>query len=87
MIKTLTERVDLFQFCVNNHALNGDALQVVEEINMGSKSLSRIGHFIEGIHHDVLCLRSSRFCFAPREANSGAHILAKEAAKLRICHV
>jgi hypothetical protein len=61
LIKPLTERVDLFQFCVNNHALNGDALQVVGEINMGSKSLSRIGHFIEGIHQDGLCLRSSRF--------------------------
>jgi ribonuclease HI len=57
----------------------GDAAQVVADINSDPPFLSSTGHFIESIHLEMLGLRSCRFVFAPREANMAAHTLAKEA--------
>jgi hypothetical protein len=65
----------------------GDAAQVVSEINSDPHFLSRIGHFTESIHMDKIGFRSISFVFAPRDSNTAAHTLAKEAAcnKLDLC--
>jgi hypothetical protein len=61
-----------------NVMFEGDALQVVFEINSDPPFLNRVGHFIESIHLELGLLRSSCFAFIPREANSIAHTLAKD---------
>jgi len=57
----------------------GDAAQVVADINYDPSFLSSTGHFLESIHMEKLGLRSCRFVFVPRGANMAAHTLAKEA--------
>jgi len=59
--------------------MEGDALQVVNEINEESPSLSRIGHFTEGIKSEFKSLRSCSVIHVKMEANCTAHILAKVA--------
>jgi hypothetical protein len=58
----------------------GDAAQVISEINSGPPHLSRLGHFLESIHMEKQFLRLCTFSFISRDANSAAHCLAKEAA-------
>jgi hypothetical protein len=57
--------------------LEGDALQVVNEINLAIPSLSRIGHFTDDIRSELHSLRSFRVVHVKREANYAAHVLAK----------
>jgi ribonuclease HI len=59
--------------------LEGDALQVVNEINLVIHSLSKIGHFTDGIRSVLHSPRSFRVIHVKREANSAAHILVKAA--------
>jgi ribonuclease HI len=58
--------------------LEGDATQVVKEINLGPPYLSRIGHFIDSIHQEMGCFRCISFSFVPRDCNLAARVLAKE---------
>jgi len=58
----------------------GDAAQVVSEINSDPPYLSRFGHFIKSIHMKKQWFRYFSFVFAPRGSNSAAHTLAKKAA-------
>jgi len=60
--------------------LEGDAAKVINEINSEPPYSSRIGHFLENIHIEKGCFRSVLFSFIPRECNSAAHNLAKEAS-------
>jgi hypothetical protein len=62
-------------------------LVVIKEINSGPPFLSRIGHFVESIRQEVGLLQSSCFNFTPREANSVAHTLAKDAFSSRTSNV
>jgi hypothetical protein len=59
--------------------LEGDALQVVNEINLAIPSLSKIGHFTDDIRSVLYSLRSFRVIHVKREANFVAHMLAKAA--------
>jgi hypothetical protein len=58
--------------------LEGDALQIVLEINSGSHSLSRFGQFIDNIKHELSYFNFVIFVHVPRELNSVAHVLANE---------
>jgi len=58
----------------------GDAAQVVKDINSAPPYGSRVGHFLENIHSEKRNFRSVRFVFIPRECNAAAHVLAKEAS-------
>jgi len=53
---------------------------VVKKINTEPPYLSRIGHFLENTHLDNGYFRSVRFISIPRNCNSAAHYLAKEAS-------
>jgi hypothetical protein len=57
--------------------LEGDALQIVNAINLESQILNRFGHFIEGIRSKLYSLRSFYVLHVQREANSTAHCLAR----------
>ncbi|XP_062166249.1 uncharacterized protein LOC133872693 [Alnus glutinosa] len=59
----------------------GDAVQVVKEINSVPPYVSRVGHFLENIHLEKGYFRSVRFSYTPRECNAAAHVLAKEASR------
>jgi ribonuclease HI len=59
--------------------LEGDALQVVNEINLAIHFFSKIGHFTDDIRSVLHSLRSFRIIHVKREANSAAHVLAKTA--------
>jgi len=67
--------------------LEGDALQIVLEINSGSLSLSCFGHFIDSINCELSYFRSAKFVHIPRELNSTAHVLEKEATFHCLDHV
>jgi hypothetical protein len=67
--------------------LEGDALQIVLEINSGSPSVSCFGHFIDSINRELSSFRSAKFVYIPRELNSAAHVLAKEASSHCLDHV
>lgn len=70
--------------------LEGDALQIVLEIkliNSGLPFLSRFGHFIDSINRELSSFRSTKFVHVPRELNSAAHVLAKEASLHCLDHV
>jgi ribonuclease HI len=58
----------------------GDAAQVINEINSEPPYSSRIGHFLENIHQEKGWFGSVTFSFIPRECNFVAHNLAKEAS-------
>jgi ribonuclease HI len=61
----------------------GDALQVVREIQSDPPHASRIGHFVESIQHEMVGFRSSCVVHAPRETNGATHALAKQAVSIR----
>jgi hypothetical protein len=60
----------------------GDAAQVVKEINSAPPYGSRVGHFLENIHIEKGYFRSVSFVFTPRECNAAAHVLAREASRI-----
>jgi hypothetical protein len=62
----------------------GDAAQVIKEINSAPPFLSKIGHFIESIHSEMSWFRYVVFSFIPRECNTAANTLAKEATRQKI---
>jgi hypothetical protein len=59
--------------------LEGNAIQVVKEINSDSQPLNRFGHFIEGIRSALSSLRSFHVVYVRRETNLVAYFLAREA--------
>jgi ribonuclease HI len=63
-----------------NVIFEGDALNVIREVNSNPPFLSRSGHFVEGSKQDVYHLRSFAFVHIPRVLNEAAHTLAKSAA-------
>jgi ribonuclease HI len=63
-----------------NVLLEGDAKQVVNDVNHGSLNLLTTGHFIEGIISEMQGFRSATLVYVDREANNVAHCLAKEAS-------
>lgn len=71
-------------FCLEvglfNVIFEGDALNVIREVNSNPPFLSRSGHFVEGIKQEVHHLRSFAFVHVPRVLNEAAHTLAKSAA-------
>jgi hypothetical protein len=58
----------------------GDALQVVQEINAAPPHFNCIGHFVESIKQELEFFRSSCVVHYPRDSNVIAHSLDKEAA-------
>jgi ribonuclease HI len=62
----------------------GDAASMVKKINSSPPFLSKIGHFIESIHAELVNFRAAKFSFIPRECNEAAHNLAKEAKRNKI---
>lgn len=58
----------------------GDALNVTRKVNSNTPYLSRSGHFIEGMKHEMLYLRSYSFVNVSKASNEVAHTLAKSAA-------
>jgi len=55
----------------------GDAAQVIAEINSNSSHLSVSGHFVESIGNEIKHLRTIIFIHTHREANMAAHMMAK----------
>jgi ribonuclease HI len=62
----------------------GDATQVVKEINSTPPYVSRVCHFLENIHLEKGYFRSVSFAYTPRECNAAAHVLAKEASSNKV---
>jgi hypothetical protein len=60
----------------------GDAAQVIEDINSDPPYLSRASHILESIHVERQSLCTCNFNFVFRESNYAAHCLAKEAASI-----
>jgi hypothetical protein len=60
----------------------GDAANVIEEINSDPPYLSRACHILESIHVERQSLHTCSFNFVFRESNYAAHCLAKEAASI-----
>jgi hypothetical protein len=60
--------------------LEGDAKQVIDEVNSATLNLNDAGHFVEGIIAEIQGLRGVSMVHVGREANSVAHFLAKEAS-------
>jgi hypothetical protein len=58
--------------------LEGDALQVVNAVNMGSPDWNKMGHLIDGIKENLGKLSSWRVEHVKRDANYAVHILARE---------
>jgi hypothetical protein len=63
-------------------AKEGDATNVIEEINSDPPYLSSAGHILESIHVERQSLHTCSFNFVFRESNYAAHCLAKEAASI-----
>jgi hypothetical protein len=61
----------------------GNALQVVREINSDPLYASCIGHIVESIKHELVFFRFSCVVYAHRETNCAAHNLAKEVISCR----
>jgi hypothetical protein len=67
--------------------MEGDALNVVKEINSAPPYLSRLGHFVEAIKKEFDSFNSIFFIHVSKDLNSATHILAKEASRLCLDHV
>jgi hypothetical protein len=74
MLSLLAQKLNFF-----NVIFEGDALNVIREVNSNLPYLSRSGHFIEGIKPEVLYLISYSFVHMSRALNEAAHTLAKSA--------
>jgi predicted metal-dependent RNase len=57
----------------------GDAAQVVAEINSGPPHLSKSGHFVESICQEIHYLPTIDFKHVHQESNMAAHVMAKHA--------
>jgi ribonuclease HI len=57
--------------------VEGDALQVIKDINSSPHFLSRNGHLIEGIKQEMQQFRSCSLVHVPRTCNEATHCLAK----------
>jgi hypothetical protein len=55
----------------------GDALNVIKEVNSNPPFLSSVGHLVEGIRNEVGFFRTYSFVHVARGLNEAAHILAK----------
>jgi hypothetical protein len=65
----------------------GNALQVVREMNSKPPYASRIGHYVESFQLEHVGLRYSTFAHAYQEANGVAHALARHAISCKIDNV
>jgi hypothetical protein len=69
------------RFCVEMEfrevIFEGNAAQVIDEICSPLPHLSKSGHIIESITHDIYHLTSAKFVHITREGNVVAHCLAK----------
>jgi ribonuclease HI len=54
----------------------GDALQVVKEVNTEEQCSSYYGHQVEDVKHGLRSLNGARFCHVRRSTNAAAHKLA-----------
>jgi ribonuclease HI len=59
----------------------GDAVQVVKEIQFEHSSFSRLGHLLECIQSEMQSFRMVNFYYIPRGCNKAADTLAKEASQ------
>lgn len=59
----------------------GDASQVVQEINQSSPNYTIDCHFTESIQQEIIFFRTTKFVQMPRVYNTVAHELAKEAVR------
>jgi ribonuclease HI len=70
------------EFCKNRGLdrimVEGDSLQVVHSINKPGLNWGKYGHIVADIHEVLRFFRAWKVCHTPREANSAAHMLAKE---------
>jgi hypothetical protein len=57
----------------------GDALNVIKEVNSNPPFLSIVGHLVEGIRNELGFFRTYYFVYVARCLNEAAHILAKTA--------
>jgi hypothetical protein len=64
--------------------LEGDASQVVQEINQNSPNYTTAGHFIESIQHDIIFFRATKFVQVLRICNKVTHELAREAIRNKV---
>jgi ribonuclease HI len=64
--------------------LEGDAKQVVDDVNSRSPKQDVSGLFVEGIKMEMQELRGVSIAHVNREANNVAHLLAKEASTLEM---
>lgn len=58
----------------------GDAAQVVADINIVSTNLSNTGYLTKSIQQELQWFKAASFVHVPRVLNSAAHALAREAA-------
>jgi ribonuclease HI len=54
----------------------GDALQVVKDVNTAEQCSNYYGHLVEDVKHGLRSLTCARFCHVRRSANAAAHELA-----------
>jgi hypothetical protein len=59
--------------------MEGNALQIVKEVNSDAPCLSNYGHFVEEVKSGLSSLRSYSFVHVKREVNLAAHGLARKA--------
>ena len=64
---------------LENIILEGDAKQVVDELNSNGSRWCRFGQLIDDIQHILQKITRWRCVFIKREANEAAHRLAKRA--------
>jgi hypothetical protein len=60
--------------------LEGDAKQIVDEVNVAGPNLSIVGQFVEGIQAEIHGLRQALMVHVGRDSNKVAHALSKEAS-------
>jgi len=70
------------EFCKNRGLdmimVGGGSLKVLNSINKPGLNWGKYGHIVADIHEVLRFFRTWTFCHPPREANSTAHMLAKE---------
>lgn len=60
--------------------LEGDAKQIVDEVNAAGLHLSIAGQFVDGIQAEIQGLRQALMVHVGRDSNKIAHALSKEAS-------
>jgi hypothetical protein len=64
--------------------VEGDAKQIVDEVNVASPNLSIAGQFVDEIQAEIQGLRQALMVHEGRDSNKIAHALSKEASSLRL---